>query len=141
MSKAIYSLKAWMFREQFTLTAKEEQGLRSVSIFIARMYTKAWTEAPLASAAPRNDLALLQELNAYITVNRTVAKAALTKIEVEPSMLPLRKARRPRPIRRECLHRHKTTNARSHAAGREQKRRVSIKAASASDKRYRRATA
>lgn len=80
MSKVIYSLKVWMFRKQFRLTTKEEQGLRSVSVFAAKIYSKAWTEAPLASAAPRNDLAMLQALDSYSTINKPVAEAALKKM-------------------------------------------------------------
>ena len=81
MSKALYSLKVWMFRDQFKLTVKEERGLRSVAVFISRVYAKAWTEASLAASAPRGDLELLQALNAYHEVDDVVAKAALNKLK------------------------------------------------------------
>ena len=40
MSKVMYSLKVWMFRSQFVLTPKEEEGLREVCIFVVRLYLK-----------------------------------------------------------------------------------------------------
>ena len=81
MSKAIYALKVWMFRRQFKLTAREENGLRQIAVFVCRLYAKAWTLAPEAAAAPRHDLKLLKDLMAYMDVNRDVAKAALTKLQ------------------------------------------------------------
>jgi len=81
MSKAIYALKVWMFRRQFKLTAREENGLRQIAVFVCRLYAKAWTLAPEAAAAPRHDLQLLKDLTAYMDVNRDVAKAALTKLQ------------------------------------------------------------
>ena len=80
MSKVIYSLKVWMFQNQFSLTSKEEQGLRSICVFAARIYTKAWIKSPVASAAPYNDFTLLQDLNSYYTINKYVAEAALKKM-------------------------------------------------------------
>ena len=70
-----------MFREQFKLTAREESGLRSICIFVCRIYARAWTEAPIAAAAPRNDLALVKDLLAYTEVNKVVARTSLTKFQ------------------------------------------------------------
>ena len=81
MSKVIYALKVYMFRRQFKLTAREENGLRQIAVFVCRLYAKAWTLAPEAAAAPRHDLQLLKDLTAYMDVNRDVAKAALTKLQ------------------------------------------------------------
>ena len=79
MSRAIYALKVWMLRRQFKLTAREENGLRHIAVFVCRLYAKAWTLAPETAAAPRHDLQLLNYLTAYMDVNRDVAKAALSK--------------------------------------------------------------
>ena len=52
MSKAIYALKVWMFRQQFKLTAREESGLRSICIFVCWVYARSWTEAPSHRSCP-----------------------------------------------------------------------------------------
>lgn len=65
MSKAIYSLKVWMFRSQFQLTKKESCGLREFNVFIIKVYVKSWFLAPQASTAAKNDFLLLQKLQAY----------------------------------------------------------------------------
>ncbi|KAJ8404560.1 hypothetical protein AAFF_G00338270 [Aldrovandia affinis] len=76
MSKAIYALKVWMFRSQFKLTAREEKGLQQIAVFVSRLYTKAWTLAPEAAAAPRHDLQLLKDMTTYMdNVNWDVGKA------------------------------------------------------------------
>lgn len=79
MSKAIYSLKVWMFRGQFKLTQREEQGLRRMSIFVVTVYVKYWIEAPLPMSAPRNDLELLKTLHTYKSIDKAVSKATLEK--------------------------------------------------------------
>lgn len=78
MSKVLYSLKVWLFRGQVKLTPKEERGLLRVAMFSARLYSKAWTQAPLAVAAPLNDLQLLQALDGY--EDAEVSKAATNKL-------------------------------------------------------------
>jgi len=65
MAKAIYSIKVWLFRSQFKLTARESRGLLRLNIFLAKVYIKFWFQAPVASTAPRNDLKLLQLLHSY----------------------------------------------------------------------------
>jgi len=65
MAKAIYSMKLWMFRSQFKLTARETHGLLRLNVFLAKVYIKFWYQAPLASKAAHNDLKLLQILHAY----------------------------------------------------------------------------
>ncbi|QQP58282.1 Uncharacterized protein FKW44_003546 [Caligus rogercresseyi] len=82
MSKGIYSLKVWMFRGQFKLTAREEKGLRQIAIFVSCLYAKAWTLAPEAVAAPRHDLQLLKDLTMYMNnVNEDVGRAVLNKLQ------------------------------------------------------------
>ena len=65
MAKAIYSIKVWLFRSQFKLTLQESRGLLRVNIFLAKVYITFWFLAPLAYKAARNDLQLIQQLQAY----------------------------------------------------------------------------
>ncbi|KAF0744055.1 Uncharacterized protein FWK35_00030830, partial [Aphis craccivora] len=62
MAKAIYCLKAFMFRNLFKLTISEEDGLRDICIFIVRIYIEAWFKAPSAAAAPYQDLLFIRKL-------------------------------------------------------------------------------
>ena len=74
MARIIYSFKIWFFRRQFKLTVSEEKGIFQFLLFIARVYIHAWFEAPLPSAAPRNDLHFLNSLTSLS--NQTVRTAA-----------------------------------------------------------------
>lgn len=80
MSKVIYTFKVWMFRSQFQLTGREEKCLRELCIFFARVYVRAWHMAPIATAAPNNDLQLLKSLLAYGTVNSAISTATSRKL-------------------------------------------------------------
>ncbi|KAA0202355.1 hypothetical protein HAZT_HAZT010953 [Hyalella azteca] len=81
MAKAIYSIKVWLFQKQFKLTPGERRGLASVAIFTALVYARAWTEAPFAAIAPRNDLELLKALDAFEYIDPDLAKDARNKME------------------------------------------------------------
>ena len=61
-SKLIYSLKIWIFHEQFKLTDKEKIGLARICISVVKIYLKAWIEAPLVAAAPSKDLKLFKSI-------------------------------------------------------------------------------
>ena len=75
MMKIIYTFKVRMFRSQFSLSAREERGLRDLCIFYSRVYVKAWYTAPLSVAAPNNDLQLLKSLLEYSSINSAISKA------------------------------------------------------------------
>ncbi|KYN07150.1 hypothetical protein ALC62_01887 [Cyphomyrmex costatus] len=79
MAKALYSLKIYMFKSQFRLTAEEKKGLCDICLFIVKIYVKAWFCAPIAVLAPNHDLRFLQALSRYQEVNETVAKTAFKK--------------------------------------------------------------
>ena len=81
MAKAVYSLKIFLFRKQFSLSAAEWSGLRQVCIYIVVIHVKNWFTAPLASAAPRNDLQLLKDLIKYREINQKVSEVALLKMK------------------------------------------------------------
>jgi hypothetical protein len=65
MSKAIYSLKIILFKDQMKLTAHERAGLTKICLFVSLVYARYWHEAPLAERAPLNDFNLLALLHEY----------------------------------------------------------------------------
>ncbi len=77
MAKLIYSMKIFLFRSQFRLTAREMSGLSHFNSFVLKVYLKAWFTCACASSAPRNDLQLLCELENYKKINESVANAAI----------------------------------------------------------------
>ncbi|KYM96054.1 hypothetical protein ALC62_13305 [Cyphomyrmex costatus] len=79
MAKALYSLKIFLFRSQFHLSARELSGLREICIFIIKLYVKAWFTSTLAISAPNRDLGFLKALHLYKSENAIVAQAALKK--------------------------------------------------------------
>lgn len=80
MAKILYAFKVYMFRKQFHLTAREEKGLREITVFVINIYFRAWFTAPLPLSAPRRDLDLLQRLVNYKEENLLVAQVALQKL-------------------------------------------------------------
>ena len=59
MSKAIYSLKIFLFKDQTKLTAHETAGLTKIFLFVSLMYTCYCHETPLPERAPLNYFNLL----------------------------------------------------------------------------------
>jgi len=45
-----------MFHQQFSLTAKENQSVKEMVLFVSRVNIRFWHEEPLANRAPLNDL-------------------------------------------------------------------------------------
>ena len=78
MARAIYSLKIWLFRSQFKLTARESQGLRDLNIFITKIYVKFLFLTPVASKVAWNDLKLLQQLQSF--PDRDISEATPRKL-------------------------------------------------------------
>lgn len=81
MSKNIYSLKMFLFREQFHLTARELQGVRDICIFIVRLYVKVWYGCPNAIEAPNQDFNFLEDLLTYATTDKELSNAVLNKFK------------------------------------------------------------
>ncbi|XP_063974411.1 uncharacterized protein LOC135161076 [Diachasmimorpha longicaudata] len=73
MSKSIYSLKIFLFRNQFNLTSKEKSGLIDACIFIIMSYQRAWFTASNAVSAPNNDLHLLKRIATNASSSSRVA--------------------------------------------------------------------
>ena len=81
MAKAIYSLKIYLFRDEFNLTYKEEIGLQAVCLFIVFVYIKNWFSAPIAIRAPVNDLLFIKALYDYKGIDSEVAESVLRKFK------------------------------------------------------------
>lgn len=69
MSKAIYSLKIFMFESQFDLSQEEFVNFRDICIFIVRFYVKAWFQCTNALHAPKHDLEFMKAIHAYAQVD------------------------------------------------------------------------
>lgn len=80
MSKAIYSLKIFLFRDQFSLTKTESNGLRDICIFLVKLYIKVWFTSTNAIDAPLQDLTFVQDAIKYLEINPDIAAATLKKI-------------------------------------------------------------
>jgi len=80
ISKAIYSLKIFIFRKQFKLKKNEEDSIRSICIFLIRLYIKAWFCAPIASLAPFQDLQFLKSLVDYENIHKNISQSTLKKL-------------------------------------------------------------
>ncbi len=79
MSKCIYALKMYLFRNEFNMANQELNGIRSVCLFIVRVYVKAWFGCTKAIEAPNQDLNLIKNIMAY--PERDIALALLQKIQ------------------------------------------------------------
>lgn len=80
MAKGIYSLKIFLFRLQFHLTARELKGLRDVCIFLVRIYVKAWFGCTHAISAPAQDYNFIKTSIEYAEIDAKVSEAILKKI-------------------------------------------------------------
>lgn len=76
MAKALYSLKIYLFRDQFNLSKNEEKGLKDVCIFLIRNFLKLWFGASNATFAPNQDLNFIKNVYFYgdVDVSKTVLK-------------------------------------------------------------------
>lgn len=80
MAKAIYSLKIYLFRDQFSLTDLEKKGITDICLFIINIYVKAWFNAPKPTLAPNQDLQLLKSFVNYRQIDKELADRALSKM-------------------------------------------------------------
>lgn len=99
MAMAIYNLKIYLFRDQFSLTGTfkpnilvlndnrirkfniadaELANLRDMNVFIVTIYMRYWFECPLPSDAPKNDLRMVTNLIEYRNINEKIAEEVLT---------------------------------------------------------------
>lgn len=81
MSKCIYCLKMFLFRDHFRLTSKELNCIREFSIFVVKLYIKAWYGCTNAIKAPNQDLNFLREAFEYAQINVNVSNAVVEKMK------------------------------------------------------------
>jgi len=79
LAKAIYSLKIYLFREQFRLTVNKETALRNICIFTIQLYIKSWFDARSAIKAPFQDLTFFKNLLYYIAKDKGTSQIATKK--------------------------------------------------------------
>lgn len=80
MSKAIYALKMYMFRDQFDLTDVELNGIRDVCIFLVLLYVKAWFSSSISIEAPNNDIQFIKNAIQYSKVDCTISNIIIDKM-------------------------------------------------------------
>lgn len=79
MSKAIYVLKIYLFRDVFHLSAGDTRKLGQVCVFIVLLYVKDWFTCSLATSAPNNDLTLLKNLHQFWEIDREISEVTVKK--------------------------------------------------------------
>ena len=79
MSKAIYALEIFLFRSQLKLSENEQISLRSICLFITKIYLKFWFQCPSAPRSPALDLELLINIAKYKTADSSVYEAVAKK--------------------------------------------------------------
>ena len=81
MSKALYCLKMFLFRAQFKLTSREYAFIRDISIFVIKIYIKAWLRFTNAIEAPNQDLNFLHGAYKYANTDKIASDALVSKIK------------------------------------------------------------
>lgn len=90
MSKIIYSLKIYLFRDQFELnsvsslfelSSEDFSNFEAMVLFASLIFIKAWIQCPLTSDAPVNDIIFFKNLQKYAVVSEIVSNIAITKFE------------------------------------------------------------
>lgn len=79
MAKGIYSLKMFLYRKHFKMTARELNGFRDVCIFIVLRYAKAWFRADRAEEAPNQDFDFIKSIAEYAAIDKELSKKVLSK--------------------------------------------------------------
>ena len=79
MAKAIYTLKIYLFRQEFLLSSSEILEISDICIFLANLYIKAWINAPISVKAPFQDLKFLKNLYSYSAIDENISRIAIRK--------------------------------------------------------------
>lgn len=80
MSKAIYCLKIFLFRDQFHLTARELKALRDISVFIVKLYIKVWFGCTKSIECANQDLNFLRAAHEFSYIDKTISEAVIGKM-------------------------------------------------------------
>lgn len=78
MAKAIYSLKIFLFRDQF-LSYRDLNSMRDICLFLIIVYVSTWFRTPLAVMAPNEDLKFIKKIIQYSEIDRDISEIALGK--------------------------------------------------------------
>lgn len=82
MSKCIYSLKIFLYRDYFKpFTPREQKCIRDISLFVVKLYIKFWFKCTNAIEAPNQDLNFLHEAFAYEENDKDISKALVDKLK------------------------------------------------------------
>lgn len=110
MSKANYSLKMYLFRDQFSMSSEELEGIRETCIFIVMLYVEAWFTCPKAILAPNHDLQFLKKLYRYKDIDESISNVAVDKfsnhlwyLNAETTALSFFDDQIPLPIKRKMV--------------------------------------
>lgn len=79
MGKAIYSLKMFLFRHQFDLSKEETKSLRSICLFLIRLYVQAWFGCTSGVDAPNQDLNFIKNTVAYAKTDDAISHEVTLK--------------------------------------------------------------
>lgn len=79
MSKAIYCLKIFIFKDQFSMSEEELTSIRSICLFILNLYVKMWFQAPNAITAPNDDFKFIQQVINYKQIDEGISEKVLGK--------------------------------------------------------------
>lgn len=80
MSKGIYGLKIFLFRNQFKLTKQEENSLVELNCLVIKCYAMYWFTVSNCEMAPLNDVyQFLRKLHEYSEINKTISEATIGK--------------------------------------------------------------
>ena len=85
MTKLLYCIKMSLLSKKITYAlpkgpifgATQPENLNRFVQFVIYIYIPCWLTAPILSSAPKHDLALIDSLNMYKLVDKTVANATL----------------------------------------------------------------
>ena len=69
------------------MSKHEMDSLRQIYLLVCTIYANFWFATPLASAAPVNDLQMLQLIELYTHVDSKIAKVAESKMRLHLSYL------------------------------------------------------
>lgn len=79
MSKSIYSLKIYLFRNEFKTNATTKRAFCDVCIFIVKIYVKYWFLSPNSTKAPLSDFNLIKHLLEYRKIDKMISDTTLAK--------------------------------------------------------------
>lgn len=80
LSKAIYSLKMYLFRSQYKLSKKDLDSLELMCIFIVKFYVKAFLLCDNGIEAPYNDLNLIKNVYDFRKIDGEISNAVVQKL-------------------------------------------------------------